>query len=327
MFCGKCGANVEQGRPFLQRVRTAQCRDFAVGQARTASVVGAVPSAAAPAYSAPGSPSLPASAAQSNIGYAGFWLRLVAAIIDGIVISIPLMPVFFLIFIDIFRHAQDLQGRQDPAAFLAIMGPKIGLILFVSAIVSWLYWALCESSAWQATLGKKALGIIVTDLEGRRISFGRASGRFWAGRGRELYSVPRRYLFPGRLHLCRIHRQEASDSRHDRQLFRAAKAVTFGLTLRSEMYCSKCGTQLTNDTIFCSACGQATGVVAPIGIAAAAPSSSAPGLPGYAPAANAVPGTVARYTPRPARCYLCHRRMRDSGCGFSPTLSTTSCSA
>ena len=105
-----------------------------------------------------------------------------AAIIDGIVVSIPLMPVFFLIFIDIFRHAQDLQGRQDPAAFLAIMGPKIGLILFVSAIVSWLYWALCESSAWQATLGKKALGIIVTDLEGRRISFGRASGRFWAGR-------------------------------------------------------------------------------------------------------------------------------------------------
>ena len=63
------------------------------------------------------------------------------------------------------------------------------------------------------------------------------------------------------------------------------------------MYCSKCGTQLTNDTIFCSACGQATGIPAPIGIAAAAPSSSAPGLPGYAPAANAAPGTVAPYTP------------------------------
>jgi uncharacterized RDD family membrane protein YckC len=126
---------------------------------------------------------LPASAAQSNIGYAGFWLRLVAAIIDGIVISIPLMPVFFLVFIDIFRHAQDFQGRQDPAGLMTILGPKIGLIFFISAIASWLYWGLFESSAWQATLGKKALGIIVTDLEGRRISFGRASGRFWAGRG------------------------------------------------------------------------------------------------------------------------------------------------
>ena len=70
------------------------------------------------------------------------------------------------------------------------------------------------------------------------------------------------------------------------------------------MYCSKCGTQLTNDTIFCSACGQATGLAAPIGIAAAAPSSSAPGLPGYAPAANAVPGTVARYTPTGAMLFV-----------------------
>jgi uncharacterized RDD family membrane protein YckC len=157
---------------------------YAVGQAvANAPSSGSVPAGAAPVYGAPGSPSLPASAAQSNIGYAGFWLRLVAAIIDGIVISIPLMPVFFLVFIDIFRHAQDFQGRQDPAGLMTILGPKIGLIFFISAIASWLYWGLFESSAWQATLGKKALGIIVTDLEGRRISFGRASGRFWAGRG------------------------------------------------------------------------------------------------------------------------------------------------
>jgi uncharacterized RDD family membrane protein YckC len=63
------------------------------------------------------------------------------------------------------------------------------------------------------------------------------------------------------------------------------------------MYCSKCGTQLTNDTIFCSACGQATGVVAPAGAAAAVAASAAPGLPDYAPVAAAAPGAVARYTP------------------------------
>ena len=63
------------------------------------------------------------------------------------------------------------------------------------------------------------------------------------------------------------------------------------------MYCSKCGTQLTNDTIFCSACGQATGVVAPAGAAAAVTGSAAPGLPDYAPVATAAPGAVARYTP------------------------------
>ena len=84
-----------------------------------------------------------------------------------------------------FRGTIEYRVRRILAAagILTIIGPKIGLILFVTAIASWLYWALCESSAWQATLGKKALGIIVTDLEGRRISFGRASGRFWAGRG------------------------------------------------------------------------------------------------------------------------------------------------
>ncbi len=37
-----------------------------------------------------------------------------------------------------------------------------------------------ESSSYQGTLGKMALGLIVTDLQGRRVTFGRASGRFFA---------------------------------------------------------------------------------------------------------------------------------------------------
>jgi len=46
-------------------------------------------------------------------------------------------------------------------------------------MLSWIYYASLESSAWQATLGKKILGLKVTDLAGNRISFGRASGRFF----------------------------------------------------------------------------------------------------------------------------------------------------
>ena len=46
-------------------------------------------------------------------------------------------------------------------------------------IVGWLYFALMESSVNQATLGKMALGIKVTDLDGNRISFGRATGRYF----------------------------------------------------------------------------------------------------------------------------------------------------
>ena len=44
-------------------------------------------------------------------------------------------------------------------------------------MINLLYFSFCESSAWQATLGKKALGLAVTDLQGRRISFAHALGR------------------------------------------------------------------------------------------------------------------------------------------------------
>jgi len=54
---------------------------------------------------------------------------------------------------------------------------KFFLIILV---LEWLYYALLESSAWQATLGKKALGLEVTDLAGVRITFGRATGRYFA---------------------------------------------------------------------------------------------------------------------------------------------------
>jgi len=55
--------------------------------------------------------------------------------------------------------------------------------LLVYLVLSWLYWAAMESSTWQATLGKKALGLYVTDLNGRQATFGKTSGRFFAGRG------------------------------------------------------------------------------------------------------------------------------------------------
>jgi uncharacterized RDD family membrane protein YckC len=42
----------------------------------------------------------------------------------------------------------------------------------------WLYYAFMEASSRQGTLGKMAMGLAVTDLEGRRLTFARASGRF-----------------------------------------------------------------------------------------------------------------------------------------------------
>lgn len=45
---------------------------------------------------------------------------------------------------------------------------------------AWLYFTLMESSKYQATLGKMALGIRVTDLSGSRASWGRVNGRYFA---------------------------------------------------------------------------------------------------------------------------------------------------
>ena len=50
----------------------------------------------------------------------------------------------------------------------------------ISTVIGWLYYAGMESSARQATLGKGLLGLRVTDLDGDRISFLRATGRHFA---------------------------------------------------------------------------------------------------------------------------------------------------
>ena len=44
-------------------------------------------------------------------------------------------------------------------------------------VLAWLYGALMESSRYQATLGKMVLGIVVTDMNGQRVSIARATGR------------------------------------------------------------------------------------------------------------------------------------------------------
>ena len=97
--------------------------------------------------------------------YAGFLRRLVAFIIDAVL----LYSIFFVIAL--------LLGDSG-------MDPRTGginpLLNLLSVLITWLYFALMESSAHQATLGKMAIGIKVTDLEGNRISFGQATGRYFA---------------------------------------------------------------------------------------------------------------------------------------------------
>jgi uncharacterized RDD family membrane protein YckC len=91
--------------------------------------------------------------------YAGFWLRALAVIIDSLIFILAGVIIGFI---------------------LGAMGGSAKSLDIPFFIISWLYYTLMESSTKQATIGKMVLGISVTDLSGNRISFGRATGRYFS---------------------------------------------------------------------------------------------------------------------------------------------------
>ena len=101
--------------------------------------------------------------------YAGFWLRFAAYLIDSILLGL----IFFPLGLGLGLMMGATGNNQNPELMLGLNG---GLNM-VSLVVTWLYSSLLESSSWQGTVGKKLVGLRVTDLDGRRISFGRATGR------------------------------------------------------------------------------------------------------------------------------------------------------
>ena len=113
-----------------------------------------------------------------RVQYAGFWLRFLAYLIDSLVLSVPAVFLVFLMFVGMAGSLSQIERRNE---VVPVLGSILFFILFYVLLFAglWLYYAIMESSSWQATLGKKALKLQVTDLDGRRISFGRASGRFF----------------------------------------------------------------------------------------------------------------------------------------------------
>lgn len=103
--------------------------------------------------------------------YAGFWIRLVAYIIDAIILGIAGAVLGALFGGVIGATGGDM---SDPLGGANLFLNLISLVLGIA------YFAGLESSDWQATVGKKALGLVVTDTAGNRISFGRAVGRYFA---------------------------------------------------------------------------------------------------------------------------------------------------
>jgi uncharacterized RDD family membrane protein YckC len=170
MFCTKCGKMVAEG--------VAYCPDC--GMSTGLLEMGgteARPSRGAPAgWQGGGAP---------HVVYAGFWLRFVAHLIDHLLVGAPvallIIGIALLAGFGAFFRGIRLPERGDvPPVLPLIFGGAFLMILFIAVVGGWLYYAVLESSSWQGTVGKKAIGLMVTDMAGARVTFGRASGRYFA---------------------------------------------------------------------------------------------------------------------------------------------------
>ncbi len=116
--------------------------------------------------------------------YAGFWRRFIAYLIDYFVLgtlSVLLMIPFYGVIL-LTAIGLEKAPKNDAITILGLTGAigSVLVIVIVTITAGWLYFAIMQSSKTQATLGKMAIGAIVTDLEGNRISFARATARYFS---------------------------------------------------------------------------------------------------------------------------------------------------
>ena len=111
--------------------------------------------------------------------YGGFWIRLVAYLIDRAVLGVVFIPGFFIFILPaiIAAHSEGaLEGGTPPVELIR----SVALFVFLVIGAHMFYEILLTSSNWQGTIGKKLLHLKVTDDFGNRISVGRSTGRFFA---------------------------------------------------------------------------------------------------------------------------------------------------
>src|ERR1041385_5207599 len=168
IFCSKCGTRNTGTGQFCQQCGTTLLMDAAIQPVQTST----------PSYPAP-----PAYAFAPPSPYGGFWVRLLAYIIDRIVVGVVATPLFFIMAMPtitrIVHEAEQNQDNPSPELVFSMLG-AISTFIILAFVGQWLYEALLTASSWQGTVGKRVLRLKVTDEAGNRISFGRATGRFFA---------------------------------------------------------------------------------------------------------------------------------------------------
>ena len=98
---------------------------------------------------------------------AGFWIRVLAIIIDGILFGIVEVILALIFGVSFMTSPEQAEAAAASAGWF-------GLFLFV---LWYVYSVGLLVSPWQGTVGKRLTGIHVTDANGQRLGVGRALGR------------------------------------------------------------------------------------------------------------------------------------------------------
>ena len=109
--------------------------------------------------------------------YAGFWLRVVAAIVDAIILTVAWQAI------ELVLPAREIPSMPEKPDYQALIDTINVLIapdrVIIYALLVWAYFVFQETSSAQATLGKRMLGIRVADHQGERLTLLAASIRAW----------------------------------------------------------------------------------------------------------------------------------------------------
>ena len=112
-----------------------------------------------------------------NTNYAGFWLRFAAYVIDYIIIyvvqSFVFIPVLGVLGISFASKMDSMDNMSDAESMGMAMGfaAVMAATALLTTIIAILYWSIMESSKYQATVGKMALGLRVSDVDGQNLDF------------------------------------------------------------------------------------------------------------------------------------------------------------
>ena len=177
IYCNRCGTQNSALAKFCANCGSPFGAEATVPASNPAEVTPRPqgPATADPAYAAASFPAPVYPTPVNTKPYGGFWIRFVAFIIDAIAIGLVTIPGSLII-----AAVLGVAGSAVSMPDMGVHAVRFIVSTAFSMVVNWIYEASLESSSYQATLGKMALGLKVTDLEGRRISFARATGRHFA---------------------------------------------------------------------------------------------------------------------------------------------------